>query len=858
MEDIISKKHTPVMQQYFRIKAKYPKILLLYQMGDFYEFFYEDACKASRLLSIALTSRGQSCGEPIPMAGVPLHSAESYIAKLVKLGESVVVCEQIESQCKQNKVKLVERKVVRVITPGTITDEALLDAKKDHLLVVIHNIKDTFGLAALNLASGKLTITQVISIENLLNELERLNPVELLICENFAYFTSLSFSNVKKRPSWEFDVDLAKELLMHQFNTRDINSLGCNEFPIALIACGCLLQYVKDTQQHTAPHISTLSIERYEDKIILDATTQKNLELLHSSYNGHTLFDIIDNTATFMGSRLLKRWILCPLRNHNILNDRHRTIISLQNSKKVNKIYTILKSISDIERILARISLKSARPRDLVQLRHTLSLLPQIRDLLPKDNISNTLKNIIKNIKSFPNVLNILQKGIKENPAPTIKDGGVIANNFNNELDELRNFSMHSSKLLIDFENQEKEKMQLPNIKIRYSKIHGYYIEVKRGTNIFDKEYIKKQTLKNTERYTNISLQNFENKILSCKNRIINLEKHLYNKILDKICKQIRQLQDMVDSLSELDVINNFAERAEALKLVQPKFTNSIELKISNGRHLVVEQLSQLPFIPNDLILNNDQLLLIITGPNMGGKSTYMRQIALIVILAHIGSFVPATNAIIGPIDRIFTRIGAADDLASNRSTFMVEMTETANILHHATKNSLVLIDELGRGTSTFDGLSLAWAIAKHLATINKSMTMFSTHYFELTQLSNHIPYIANVHLTATMHDENIIFLHIVQDGPENKSYGVSVAKLAGLPKYVIDIAKKKLSQLEISNIHETVISKQILNKISSIKLDEISSEQALDILSELQKIAKTHNKDLMGDAGFEPATTAM
>ena len=847
--------HTPGMQQYLKIKAEHPNMLLFYRMGDFYELFYEDAHKAAKLLSITLTSRGQSNGKPIPMAGIPYHAAESYLAKLVKLGESIAICEQIGDPATSKGP--VDRKVVRIITPGTVTDEALLEEKQDNLLVAVHcagqNPKcDKIGLASLDLTSGKLTISQVTNIEALLGELERLKPVELLISEESPYLKLLNLPGLRRRPPWEFEHAQAMRLLTQQFKTQDLGGFGCEDLPIAIAACGCLLQYVKDTQRTALPHILGLNIERREDSVILDATTQRNLELVNNLQGGtnNTLADILDQTATSMGSRLLRRWLKRPLYNQEVLFERQETISDLQATQVINELYSTLRNIGDIERILARIALKSARPRDLVQLRYALFLLPKIHEHLASCT-STKIKELQKKMGEFPELFNLLNNAIVENPPVIIRDGGVIAAGYHKELDEIRNLSKHADQFLISLETQEKERTGITTLKVGYNRIHGYYIEISRiQATQAPIEYIRRQTLKNAERFITPQLKEFEDKILSSRSRALTLEKSIYEEILEQLCQHLQPLQTMATALSELDVLNNLAERATTLKLVKPKFTNNVGIHIEAGRHLIVEQCIEDPFVPNDTELNSNHSLLIITGPNMGGKSTYMRQVALITILAYIGSFVPAKKVVIGPIDRIFTRIGAVDDLASGRSTFMVEMTETANILNNATSHSLVLMDEIGRGTSTFDGLSLAWATASHLATKIQALTLFATHYFELTHLPKIIPNIINIHLDAIEHEDKIVFLHAVNDGPANKSYGLQVAQLAGIPAKVINEAKQKLNQLENyseaadfassnnfeqnSTLDQNPKQSELILKLQSIDPNNFTPKEALELLFKL------------------------
>ena len=851
MEPLNITTNTPVMQQYLKIKAEHPNTLLFYRMGDFYELFYEDAHKAAKLLSITLTARGQSAGKPIPMAGIPFHAAESYLAKLVKVGESVAICEQIGDPATAKGP--VERKVVRIITPGTVTDEALLEEKRDNLLVAIHNIYDTFGIASLDITSGRLNILQVTSQEALLGELERLKPVELLINEDSPYYKLLhNFSGVRRRPPWEFEFTQAERLLTEQFKTRDLSGFGCTDLPIAIAAAGCLLQYVKDTQRTALPHIWGLNIERREDSVILDAITQRNLELVNNLQGGknNTLAEIFDQTATPMGSRLWRRWLKRPLRNQEILRERQAAIEDLLSPQFVNELYKLLRNIGDIERILARIALRSARPRDLVQLRLTLFLLPQLQILLTQ-NTSAKIKELQNKLGEFPELLSLLNRAIIENPPVIIRDGGVIAPGYKPELDELRNLSENADQFLIDLETQEKERTGIATLKVGYNRIHGYYIETSRiQAAQAPIEYMRRQTLKNAERFITPELKEFEDKVLSSRSRALTLEKALYEELLEQLCQYLQPLQIMAEALAEFDVLNNLAQCATTLKLVKPEFSDKTGIYIDAGRHPIVEHCLEKPFVPNNTELSDDRRMLIITGPNMGGKSTYMRQIALITILAYTGSFVPAKKTIIGPIDRIFTRIGAADDLAGGQSTFMVEMTETANILNNATANSLVLMDEVGRGTSTFDGLALAWSAATYLATKIQALTLFATHYFELTHLPKIIPHIANIHLDAMEHEDSIVFLHAVNDGPANKSYGLQVAQLAGIPREVINEAKQKLTQLENSSEKadfnmqnkepkQTQIPKynELIAKLKSIDPNNATPKEALEFLFKLHEM---------------------
>jgi len=792
------KQHTPMMQQYLRIKAEHPETLLFYRMGDFYELFFGDAQRAARILDITLTARGQAGGKPIPMAGVPFHAAENYIAKLLREGLSIAICEQIGDP--KTSVGPVERQVVRILTPGTVSDAAFLEEGRDNLLAAIYGENDRFGIATLEISSGRFHLLQVQGQEALQSELERLKPTELLISEEAKnYFLRETKTGLRRRPQWEFTYETAFRLLTQQMQTLDLNGFGCADMPLAISAAGCLLQYAKETQRTSLPHIRALNVERREDSVILDAATRRNLELVNNLAGGseHTLASVMDCTATAMGSRLLKRWLNLPLRQHAVLRERQAVIQNVLQDRAYLELHEQLSNIGDLERILARVALKTARPRDLAQLRESLAMLPGLQQSL-KFTSAPLLQKLARGIGQFPDLYALLAKAIIENPPVTIRDGGFIAEGYDAELDELLSLSENASGYLVELEEREKKRTGLSTLKVGYNRVHGYYIEISRlQAQTIPEDYIRRQTLKNAERFITPELKTFEDKALSSRDRALAREKLLYEELLDKILLELYPLQESAKALAELDVLTNLAERADTLGLSCPEFVDQPQIHIVAGRHPVVESVLEKAFVPNDVHLDTSRRMLIITGPNMGGKSTYMRQIALIVLLAHIGSFVPAREACIGSIDRIFTRIGAADDLASGRSTFMVEMTETANILHNATANSLVLMDEVGRGTSTFDGLSLAWASAEYLAQRLQALTLFATHYFELTVLAEKITTVKNVHLDATEHGDKIVFLHTVQAGPANQSYGIQVAQLAGVPLVVIQQAKQKLRELE-------------------------------------------------------------
>ncbi|MCG6859763.1 MAG: DNA mismatch repair protein MutS [Chromatiaceae bacterium] len=791
-------KHTPVMQQYLRIKAEYPQMLLFYRMGDFYELFFEDAERAARLLDITLTKRGQSAGQSIPMAGVPYHAAEGYLAKLVRRGESVAICEQIGDPAKSKGP--VEREVTRIVTPGTLTDEALLDERRDNLLAAVCGDDDGNGLAWLELSSGGFSVLQVPTLDALRSELERLKPSETLFAEDSRLPDELKLEgNATRRPVWHFDSDSAHRLICDQFGTRDLAGFGCAELPLAVGAAGCLLQYVRDTQRSGLPHIRGLTTERRDDSLILDAATRRNLEITTSlsGHPEHTLAGIMDHTITTMGSRLLRRWLSRPLRDQDVIRGRHAAVEELANGDSFGQLQESLSGFGDLERILARVALGSARPRDLAVLRDSLALLPAIQVAL-KPQQSPLLQELSVTVGTFPDVVELLRGAIIDNPPVLIRDGGVLASGYDQELDQLRDLSTNADRFLLDLEERERARTRIANLKVSYNRIHGYYIEVNRSqSERVPEDYVRRQTLKGAERYVTPELKRFEDQVLSARERALTREKALYEALLQDLAKWLPVLQPAATGAATLDVLCNLAERSVALDWVRPELTNEPVIEISEGRHPVVEQVIDSPFVDNGVQLGEDRRMLVITGPNMGGKSTYMRQTALIVLIAYCGSFVPARTALLGPVDRIFSRIGAADDLAGGRSTFMVEMEETANILNNASERSLVLMDEIGRGTSTFDGLSLAWSCGVELATRIHAFTLFATHYFELTTLPEEYPGIANVHLDAVEHGDSVVFMHRVREGPANQSYGLQVARLAGVPTAVIERARIRLHELE-------------------------------------------------------------
>ncbi|ELY4453682.1 DNA mismatch repair protein MutS [Cronobacter sakazakii] len=788
--------HTPMMQQYLKLKAQHPDILLFYRMGDFYELFYDDAKRASQLLDISLTKRGASAGEPIPMAGVPHHAVENYLAKLVNLGESVAICEQIGDPATSKGP--VERKVVRIVTPGTISDEALLQERQDNLLAAIWQDSKGFGYATLDISSGRFRVSEPQDRETMAAELQRTNPAELLYAEDFAEMSLIEGRRgLRRRPLWEFELDTARQQLNLQFGTRDLVGFGVENAPRGLCAAGCLLQYVKDTQRTSLPHIRSITMERQQDGIIMDAATRRNLEITQNLAGGveNTLASVLDCTVTPMGSRMLKRWLHMPVRDTSVLRHRQQAIAALMEYS--TEIQPVLRQVGDLERILARLALRTARPRDLARMRHAFQQLPTLNTLLA-DIDAEYVQTLREQMGDFAELRDLLERAIIEAPPVLVRDGGVIAPGYHEELDEWRALADGATDYLDRLEIREREKLGIDTLKVGFNAVHGYFIQVSRGqSHMVPIHYVRRQTLKNAERYIIPELKEYEDKVLTSKGKALALEKQLYDELFDLLLPHLAELQKSAAALAELDVLTNLAERADTLNYHCPTLTDKPGIRLVEGRHPVVERVLNEPFIANPLSLSPQRRMLIITGPNMGGKSTYMRQTALIVLMAYIGSFVPAEQAEIGPIDRIFTRVGAADDLASGRSTFMVEMTETANILHNATEHSLVLMDEIGRGTSTYDGLSLAWACAESLANRIKALTLFATHYFELTQLPEKMEGVANVHLDAIEHGDTIAFMHSVQDGAASKSYGLAVAALAGVPKEVIKRARQKLRELE-------------------------------------------------------------
>ncbi len=846
-----------MMQQYLRIKAGHPDTLLLFRMGDFYEMFYDDARRAAELLNITLTTRGESNGLPVPMAGVPHHAIESYLARLLRKGTSVAICEQVGDPATSKGP--VAREVVRVVTPGTVTDDALLRARHDNLLAAVSGQDGDMALAWMDLSAGRFTVREIGSLGELDAQLERLQPVEILVAEDSAAFVHLEGeAGIRQRAPWHFDHESAKHLLNEQFGTQDLSGFGIESAHAATSAAGALLQYVQETQRTALPHVRGIRLERADATLHLDAATRRNLELLTHpmGHDQHTLVGVMDSTVSPMGGRLLRRWIANPIRDREKLAWRHRSIGGLIESRVYGALRELLRGAGDVERIMSRIALASARPRDLSTLRSTLAILPRLRAVID-GQAQPELAELAQTLPPFPEIHGLLLDALVDEPPVLARNGGVIRTGHDNELDELRNLSENASDFLQQYEARERETSGIPALKVGYNRVHGYYIEISRAqADRVPTHYTRRQTLKAVERYITEELKAFEDQVLSSRERALSRELHCYEQLMMKLQQSLEPLQTMARSLGQLDVLSSFAERAEQLDLCCPQFRQESGIEIIGGRHPVIEHVQTEPFTPNDTCMSPERRMLVITGPNMGGKSTYMRQTALIVLLAHAGSWVPARRVVLGPVDRIFTRIGAGDDLSRGRSTFMMEMTETANILHNATADSLVLMDEIGRGTSTYDGLALAWACADYLARKVQAYTLFATHYFELTQLAERLDNVHNVHLRAVEHGDHIVFLHAVSAGPASQSYGLQVAALAGIPAQVLDSARQHLDMLESQRPDSPHMSPQLKlfdspaksppatsspdllrQRLGEADPENMTPRKALDLLYELQAL---------------------
>ena len=838
--------HTPVMRQYLAVKARYPAELLFYRMGDFYELFFEDAQRAARLLDITLTSRGEAAGEKIPMAGVPAHAAEQYLARLLKLGESVVICEQVGDPASSRGP--VERRVARILTPGTLTDEGLLQARMENLLAAVHSIDSALALAWVELASGRLSVTMLPDEPSLAAELARLAPAELLVAEDASLLPNVA--GRRPRPNWHFAPAGGARRLQTAFGLANVRGLGLEDTPAQLGALGALLQYCEETLCGPLPHLQPPRVEALQDTLMLDPATRRHLELVTGPGGDErgALVELMDSTQTPMGGRLLRRWLQQPTRRHAELRARLQAVDALAGSHTLALLRDGLRRIPDLERIVTRVALGSARPRDLAGLRQALQILPLLAELEPGLD-SPRLSALLASCPPQPVLLERLLAALVEHPPLVARDGGVIAAGFDPELDELRGLASDADAYLVELERRERERTGIPTLKVGYNRVHGYYIELGRSKgDAVPADYQRRQTLKGSERYVTAELRQFESRILKAHEQALARERTLFDELLKEAAQHTRALQEAAGAVAELDVLACFAERAETLGYEAPAFTDEPQIAIEQGRHPVVEQRLGEPFVANDLHLTPERRMLVITGPNMGGKSTYMRQTALIAVLAHCGSFVPAARATFGPIDRIFTRIGAHDSLSRGHSTFMLEMTETAWILRNATESSLVLIDEIGRGTSTFDGVSIAWAAAEYLASTNRSFTLFATHYFELTALAQEHSSIANVRMDAVEHDERVVFLHTVREGPANQSFGLSVALLAGVPRAVVTQARARLAslttaQVPVSGQPQAALplaapDSPVLALLRDLDPDTLSPRDALQLLYRLCELA--------------------
>ncbi len=855
--------HTPMMQQYLALKAENADKLLLYRMGDFYELFYDDAKEAARLLELTLTQRGQSAGSPIPMAGVPVHTLENYLTRLVKLGRSVAIAEQI-TEPTQGK-GIVERKVVRIVTPGTLTEDALLEDKRDCLLVALNPYKEQVGLAVLDLSSNRFYATQI-GISALHNELSRLQPAEMLWPETLALPESLAqHPAISPYPVWHFDAVQGKERLCQHFAVHNLHAFGIENLALATGAAAAALGYAQHSHQQTLEHVTRIHSYALDDYLLIDATTRRNLELDTnlSGGNSNTLLSVIDRCQTAMGSRLLRRWLHQPLRKAQTINARLDHVACFYHHQSLlEKTRETLSLCCDLERILTRVALASVRPRELRQIEQTLAQLPELQTLLSQYPELNVLAQSITPQLELQQQLN---RALAQTLPLLIRDGGVFADGYDAELDEWRSLQKDGGDYLLALETRERERTGINTLKVGYNRVHGFYIEISRSDDTpLPDDYIRRQTIKNSERYITPELKAHETKVLQADEKALARERQLYAELVSLCQHNLPQLTPIANALAECDAMSTLSERALSLHWHRPSFSDDIGLNIKDGRHPVIESVLREPFIANDTHLDTQQRLMLITGPNMGGKSTYMRQSAIIAILASMGSFVPAQAATIGRIDRIFTRIGASDDLASGRSTFMVEMSEAAHILHHATANSLILLDEIGRGTSTYDGLSLAWAISEEVINVG-ALCLFATHYFELTDLENSHQGCFNAHVSAMQHHGKVVFLHKIEQGAASQSHGIAVAALAGMPEAVLKRAQEKLHKLEatappleketsmksapqtaaVPQQAETQLSLFSTNpnadalqqKLSTLDIDELTPRLALEMLYQLKKM---------------------
>lgn len=863
---------TPMLRQYLEIKKQYPGTILFFRLGDFYEMFNEDALVGSRELDITLTARQKDSSNPIPMCGVPYHAASNYISRLVKKGYRVAICEQTESPTKG--VKLVKRDVVRVITPGTAIDSQMADPGSSTYLCAIAGSQSAGGAAFIDLGTGEFEVAEFDGLNTwakLTEFVQRFEPLEIIVPSSLQQLARSTFSNtsdsvlpLEKRgadtgascdtvvqvDASYFEFEDCYQLLCAQLKTNDLDGFGLAGKRAAVSAAGACLRYVRETQKASAGHIGEIHLHESNDCLMLDAVTLRNLEIVQprDTSRGHTLHEVIDESVSSMGCRLLRSWLTRPSVKRSEIQTRQSAVSELLDSVIRGGIRLGLRDVSDIERLIGRINLGLATPRDLLALRNSLAAAPRINALLA-DASSLLLQVLAENIFELPEIRELISDSIEEEAPAILTNGGVIKSGFDPELDEIRSVSITGKQSIASFEEQERLRSGIANLKVRYNGVFGYYIEVsKANLSKVPDNFERRQTLANAERFTTPQLKEWERKVLGAEERIVEIERRLFEEVVTRIKSETQRLQSTARALATLDALASLAETAAKRDYVPPILHDGDELQIKNGRHPVVEAFSRDPFIPNDTYLNNStDRLLVITGANMGGKSTVLRQVALIQILAQAGSFVPATEARLPIVDRIWTRVGASDDLAAGRSTFMVEMSETAAILHNSTPRSLILLDEIGRGTSTFDGLSIAWAVAEYLhnSPEHAAKTMFATHYHELTELAESLPGAKNYQITATENEDGVVFLHKLQKGKASKSYGIAVARLAGLPASVIQRAKEVLARLEKYEL--AVFADQTSNGMNKAAASRAAAQFSLFAISNESVIDQLRTIDVDG-----------
>ena len=876
-----SKEKTPMMKQYLDVKSKHPDSILFFRMGDFYEMFYEDAKKASRILDIALTSRNKNAADPVPMCGIPYHAADNYIARIIKEGLKVAICEQVEDPKSASGV--IRREVIRIVTPGTVIDSSLLDSKRNNYLGAIYPFKNAYGLAVLDISTGEFKITEFAgtnAFEALSNEIDTLDLEEILFPGNTAEkdsgLNSIKALNNKIYNSyeeWVFEYDIAYSALKNQFHTISLDGFGCEGLKLAIPAAGAIIHYINETQKSVLEHINRLSYYDKKNYLGLDSSTIQSLDLTHEKGNikKDSLLSLFDKTITPMGARKLKGWILKPLIDLEQITLRQKVVEEfVKNIFLRSDIRDLLKEIHDMERIIGRISFSLFGARDMIALKKSALILPKLWRKL-EETSSHLIQKILMDWDNLLDVIDLIDKAVVENPPAVMKDGGVIKDGFNKELDELRSILRDGKSWITRLEEQEKKKTGITTLKVRYNKIYGYYIEVtKKNLDAVPENYIRKQSLVNCERFVSQELKKYEEKIMGAEEKIIALENKILQILREKVAKEGKRVQKMAAKIAEIDVLLTFSEVSSKYNYSKPEMNNGFELVITDGRHPIMERMDlETRFIPNDTNMDCDQnRIMIITGPNMAGKSTYLRQVALIVLMAQMGCFVPVKEAKIGIVDKIFSRVGAQDNILKGQSTFMVEMNETANILNNATNRSLIILDEIGRGTSTFDGISIAWSVVEYLHDKSKAgaKTLFATHYHELTELSMILDGVKNYNVLVREWNDKIIFLRKITEGGSDKSYGIQVARLAGLPDEVLSRAKEVLSNLEKKEFNEvgipTLGQKQespdneekkpdqlqlfrekqndlLLQELEKIDINSTSPIKALNMLNELKKKIK-------------------